>query len=181
MRNGWWVLATSVRAAAAVLLAAGIVAAPVRAATAEEGAVMAAREWVKAVMGYDVDTQMSLLPKRLYASPEAVERAKRMRLHEKEMAQINREKYQSFDLQAPAATSKIGKITLVIIPYKAVVANEKGKIERTSSLLAFAEDGSSDWSVMDGSGQSFKSLKFVLPGYNGHPRIPPALSKVVTE
>ena len=66
-------------------------------------------------------------------------------------------------------------------PYKAVVANEKGKIERTSSLLAFAEDGSSDWSVMDGSGQSFKSLKFVLPGYNGHPRIPPALSKVVTE
>lgn len=182
MRNGWWVMGTGARAAAAVLLAVGIVAAPVQAATAEEGAVLAAREWVKAVTAYDVDTQMSLLPKRLYASPEARERARLMRLHDKEMALINREKYHSFEIQAPAATSKIGKMTLVIIPYKAVVESEKGgKIERSSSLLAIAEEGSSDWAVMDGSGQNFKSLKFVLPGYNGNPRIPPSLSKLVKD
>jgi hypothetical protein len=175
-------MGTGARTAAAVLLAAGIVAAPVRAATAEEGAVLAAREWVKAVTAHDVDTQMNLLPKRLYASPEARERAKQMRLHEKEMAQINREKYRSFEIQAPSATSKIGKMTLVIIPYTAVVENDKsGKIERSSSLLAIAEEGSSDWAVMDGSGQNPKSLKFVLPGYTGNPRIPPSLSKIVKD
>jgi len=175
-------MGTGARVAATVLLAAGIVAAPVQAATAEEGAVLAAREWVKAVTAYDVDTQMSLLPKRLYASPEARERARLMRLHDKEMALVNREKYHSFEIQTPAATSKIGKMTLVIIPYKAVVESEKaGKLERSSSLLAITEEGSSDWAVMDGSGQNFKSLKFVLPGYNGYPRIPPSLSKLVKD
>jgi hypothetical protein len=180
MRNGWW--GTGARAAAAVLLLAGIFATPVRAATLEEDAMNAAREWVKAVTAYDVDTQMNLLPKRLYASPESRERAKQMRLHDKEMAKINREKIHSFEIQAPSATSKIGKMTLVIIPYRSVVENEKtGKIERSSSLLAIAEEGNPDWAVMDGSGQSFKSLKFVLPGYSGHPRIPPSLSKVVKD
>ena len=174
-------MGTGARAAAAVL-AAGIVAVPVQAATAEEGAVIAAREWVKAVTAYDVDTQMNLLPKRLYASPEARERAKQMRLHDKEMAKINREKIHSFEIEAPSATAKVGKMTLVIIPYKAIVESEKaGKLERSSSLLAIAEEGSSDWAVMDGSGQNFKSLKFVLPGYSGHPRIPPSLSKVVKD
>lgn len=182
MRNGWWVMGTGARVAAAVLLAAAIVAAPVQAATPAEDAVNAAREWVKAITAYDVETQMSLLPKRLYASPEARERAKQMRLHDKEMAKINREKIHSFEIQAPSATAKIGKMTLVIIPYRAVVENEKtGKIERSSSLLAIAEEGSSDWAVMDGSGQNVKSLKFVLPGYNGQPRIPPSLSKVAKD
>jgi len=154
---------------------------PATAATAEEGAVLAAREWVKAVLANDVDAQMDLLPKKLYPSPPARERAKNMRLHEKEMALVNKEKYLSFDTQPPSSTGTVGKVTMVVIPYKAIFFSKDVKYERNSSLLAFREEGSSDWGVMDGSGQNPRSLRTVIPGYLGAPRIPPATSKILSE
>lgn len=177
-----WLTKSFRRASVAALLIAGVVAAPaLRAATAEDGAVLAARDWAKAVVERDVETQMNLLPKRLYASPEARERARQQRLHERELAVINQEKILAFDVQPPSATGKVGKLTLVILPYRAVIQNRDGKLERNSSLLAMAEEGSSEWAVMDGSGQNPKSLRFVVPGYNNNPRIPPSTSKLMQE
>src|SRR5512141_1112581 len=87
-------------------LAAGVFAttAAMAAVPGEDAALAAAQEWAKAVIARDVEAQMKLLPKRLAPSPESRERLRAARLHEKEMAIINRDRVLSFDVQ-PAAAS----------------------------------------------------------------------------
>jgi hypothetical protein len=167
------------RGHAAMLALLWLVTPALKAATMEEEAVAAAREWVKAVVDRDVDAQMKRLPKRLYPSPDSRERGRRQREHENEMALVNGTKYVLFDILAPSGSGKVGDFTMVVIPYRMVLETRGSKLERTSSLLAIAEEGSSNWSVMDGTGQNPRSLRFVVPGYKGVPRIPVATSKLL--
>ncbi|MEP6701725.1 MAG: hypothetical protein ABJB04_01965 [Betaproteobacteria bacterium] len=152
---------------------------PVRAATPEEGAAAAAQRWVKAVVARDVDTQSKLLPKGLFAKPEDQERDRKLRMRDNEVAAINGEKILSFDLQPTGQSGRVGKMTLFVFPYRSITQSREGKMQRDSSLLAVAEEGSSNWSVIDGSGQSARSMRGFLPGYAGAPPIPRAAAKVL--
>ena len=146
-----------------------------------EDAFAATKEWAKAVTERDVDAQVKLLPKALFAKPDSMERERRMRQHDKELALINGEKYLSFEvLPAPSNLSgTVGKMNMLIFPYRSVLQTRDGKLQRDSYLVAVAEAGSSNWSVMDGSGQSVRSIKVFVPGYAGVPPIPPAMTKML--
>jgi len=146
------------------------------AATPAEDAAAATKLWVKAVIERDVDTQVKMLPKRLFATPEQIDRERKSRLHDKEMAIINGEKYLSFDVEPTGQSGKVGNMIVMVFPYRAVVQVRQGKLQRESSLLAVAEEGSSNWSVIDGSGQNPRSIKVFVPGYTGVPSVPVARS-----
>jgi hypothetical protein len=161
-------------------LIGGLLSAAAQAATPAEDASAATRRWAKAVMELDVDTQMSLLPKKLFASPERAEIERKARLHEKERAIVNREKYLSFDVDATTGlTGKVGNVVIMVFPYRSVMTVREGKLMKKSSLIAVAEEGSSNWSVLDGTGQNPRSMKIFVPGYAGTPAVPTAESKIV--
>jgi len=164
---------------AAMLVAVIVAGTPAAAATPDEEAAEAARAYVKAVMARDVDAQLKLLPKGYFANAADRERRYKRLLHEKEMAVINDEKYVSFDVQPKIASGKVGNNTVIVFPYRSVTKNREARTERQSSLLAIAEEGSSNWSVIDGTGQSARSMKGYLPAYNGNPPIPKAVVKAL--
>jgi hypothetical protein len=159
-------------------IAGGLIGASVRAATPEEEAGAAAREYAKAVSTRDIDTQLKLLPRRLFAKPGDREREEKRLTHDKELAVINGERYLVFDVQQkPTSTGKVGNQLVLVFPYRSVVQNRDAKFQRDSSLIAFAEAGSSEWSVIDGTAQNTKSMKIFLPGYAGNPPIPRPVTK----
>lgn len=163
-----------------IALAAGALAASVaRAGTPAEDAAAAAQKWAKAAMEFDADTQVKMLPKKLVATPEVAERERKGRLHEKEMARINGEKWLSFDVQPTGQLGKVGNMLVMVFPYKWVKQVREGKLQRESSLLAVAEEGSSDWSIVDGTGQNERSIKAYVPGYAGAPPVPVPVTKVI--
>jgi hypothetical protein len=130
-------------------------------------------------MERDVDTQMKMLPKKMFANPQAMERERRNRLHDKEVSIINGEKWVSFDVEPTGQSAKVGNMTVIVLPYRSVVQLRDGKMQRESSLIAVAEDGSSSWSVIDGSGQVQRSIRTFVPGYAGLPSLPPARTKLL--
>jgi hypothetical protein len=168
------------RFALTLLLAAGAAGlSPVRAATPEDGAVEAAQAWVKAIIARDVDAQIKLLPDTMYADRAERERKRQQRVRDRELAIINNQKYLSFDLRAPSQTLKVNKMIAVVVPYRSVLATAEGKIQTDSSLIALSPDGSSQWSVFDGSGQVDRSLKSIIPGYTTGLMVPRAVSTVI--
>jgi hypothetical protein len=163
-----------------VLLAAGAMSlSPVRAATPEDGAAEAAQAWARAIIARDVETQMKLIPATMYAKPDERARNRLQRLHNKELAIINNEKYLSFDVRAPVQTLKINKTTAVVLPYQSILTIPEGKLQTNSVLIALAEEGSSQWSVFDGSGHTTRSLKVLIPGYTTGLAVPPAVTLVI--
>jgi hypothetical protein len=164
--------------AAAYFAAAGLAGGAAQAATPEEEAGAAAQRWAKAVMTRDVEVQVNLLPRRLFAKPGDREREEKRLTHDKEVAMINGERYLSFDVQPKAVSSgKVGNQLVVLFAYRSVVQTRDAKLQRDSSLIAIAEEGSSSWSVVDGTAQSAKSMKAFLPGYAGNPPIPRPVTK----
>lgn len=162
-----------------MLLAGAMALSPVQAATPEEGAAEAAQAWGRAVMARDVDAQIKLLPATMFSSPGDRERNRLQRLHDKELAIINKQNYLSFDVRAPSQTLKINKTTAVVLPYRSILAIAEGKLQTDSVLIALSEEGSNQWSVFDGSGHSARSLKMLIPGYTTGLSVPPAASKVI--
>jgi hypothetical protein len=164
-----------------VTVAGALIAALAQAGTPAEDAFAAASEWARAVTARDIDTQMKLLPKAIFVRPDSMGHERRMRQHDKELALLNDEKYLSFEVRpAPANLSgTVGKMTMMVFPYSSVVQTRDGKMQRDSYLVAVAEGGSSNWSVMDGSGQSVRSIKIFVPGYAGVPPVPPAMTKML--
>ena len=164
-----------------IAVAGALFAVLAHAGTPAEDAYAAAQEWARAVTARDVDTQVKMLPKALFARPDSMERERKMRQHDKEMAVINGEKYLSFEVQpAPSNLSgTVGKMSVLVFPYRSVLQTRDGKMQRDSYLVAVAEGGSSSWSVMDGSGQSMRSIKVFVPGYAGVPPVPPAMTKML--
>ena len=173
--------AAAFAAAAIVMTIAGTTAPAAAAVPGEDAALAAAQEWAKAVVAQDVEAQVKLLPKRATPSPEARERWRAARLHEKEVALINGDRVLSLDVQPATGSGQVGKVTMIVFPTRSVVESKGTKIQRESSVLAFAEEGSSEWSILDGSGQNQKSLRFIVPGYNGSPRIPIAAAKTLKQ
>ena len=137
----------------------------------EESAVRVAEQWAKAVTARDIDQQMKLLPATMYAKDEDRERARLRKASEREVAIVRRAKYASFNLAPPSQTLKIGQSIAVVIPYKAVVESDDGKLQTDSSLIALSVDGRR-WSVFDGTGHTLKSLRTVIPGYTGGLNVP---------
>jgi len=173
-------MGSRIRALGGMMAAAGALVCAMAQAGPAEDASVATKEWAKAVLAQDIDTQLKLLPKAIFARPDSLERERKMRLHDKEMALINGQKYLSFEVQpAPAVTGSVGKMLMMVFPYRSVLQTREGNLQRDSSLLAVAEQGSSNWSVMDGSGQSVRSIKGFVPGYVGVPPIPPAMTKML--
>lgn len=167
---------------AVILLAAGAVAlAPPVAAAPEDGAAEAAKAWAAAVLARDVDAQMKLLPATMFPKPGDRERQHKMKVHDNELAVINKEKYLSFDVRAPVQTVKFNKMVAVVLPYRSVLAVAQGKLQTDSVLIALAEEGSGKWSVFDGSGHTTRSLKLHIPGYAGGLGLPPAVTKVIKD
>lgn len=162
-----------------VLVAGAMVLPPVRAATAEEGATAAAQAWGRAVMARDVDAQMKLLPATMYPKPGERERERLQRVHDKELAIINKQKYLSFDVRAPTQTLKVSKTIAVVLPYRSILSIAEGRLQTDSGLVALSEEGSNQWSVFDGSGHSARTLKALIPGYTTGLGVPPAVSKVI--
>ena len=167
----------------AALLGAAVLGATgsARAGTPAEDASAATKQWAKAIMELDVDTQMKMLPKKLFATPEAQQRERRNRQHDKELSIINGEKWLSFDVQPTGQLGKVGNLLVMVFPYRSVKQTREGKLQRDSALLAVAEEGSSDWSVIDGSGQSHRSIKVYVPGYAGLPALPQPTTKVLSQ
>jgi hypothetical protein len=170
-----------IRYLSTILLAAGaIVLSPVRAATAEEGAAEAAQAFGRAILERDVDTQMKLLPATMYSKPGEREQERLRRLHDKERAVINGQKYLSFEVLSPSQTLKINKTTAVMLPYRSVLAMPEGKLRTESALIALAEEGSNRWSVFDASAyHTARSLKLVIPGYTAGLAVPPLKTKLI--
>jgi hypothetical protein len=164
-----------------LLMAVGAMAlSPVRAAT-PEAAAAAAQAWGQAVVARDVEAQMKLLPATMFSSPGDRERNRLRRLHDKELAIINRQNYLSFDVRAPSQTLKVNKTTVVVLPYRSILAIAEGKLQTDSVLIALSEEGSDQWSVFDGSGHGARSLKMLIPGYTTGLSVPPAASKIIKE
>ena len=167
------------RSLAFAAFATGLVVTAVQAAPEEE-AGGAAREWAKAVMARDVEVQLKLLPKKLFAKPGDREREQKRLMHDKELAVINGERYLSFDVQPKASvTGKVGNQVVMMFPYRSVVQTRDAKLQRDSSLIAIADEGSSSWSIIDGTAQGSKSLRVLLPGYAGNPPVPRAVTKAL--
>jgi hypothetical protein len=162
-----------------MLLAGAMALSPVQAATPEEGAAEAAQAWGRAVMARDADAQIKLLPATMFSSPGDRERNRLQRLHDKELAIINKQNYLSFDVRAPSQTLKINKTTAVVLPYRSILAIAEGKLQTDSVLIALSEEGSNQWSVFDGSGHSARTLQALIPGYTTGLAVPPAASKVI--
>ncbi|MEO8137059.1 MAG: hypothetical protein ABI831_24160 [Betaproteobacteria bacterium] len=158
-----------------IILATGGMAGVARAATPEEDASSAAREWAKAIMTHDVETEMKLLPPALFPKPADRERARLMKLRERELAVVNGDKYLSFEVRLPIQTVKIDKVTAVVLPYTSELGTPKGKLQTNSALIAIFEQDSGKWSIIDGSGQNPRSLKRLIPGYTANLQLPPAL------
>ena len=149
------------------------------AATPEEAAAQVAQAWATAIMADDVDAQMKLLPPKMYAKPGERERQRLQRLHDKEMAIVNNQKYVSFDVRAPVQKLKINKTIAVVVPYRSVQAVAEGKLQKDSVLIALSEEGSDQWSVFDGTGHGTRSLKMLIPGYSTGLNVPPAAVRLV--
>lgn len=162
-----------------VLMAGATAVPPAQAATAEDGAAEAAQAWARAIMTHDVDAQMKLLPATMYAQSGERELRRRQRLHEKELAIINRQKYLSFEVRAPVQTLKVNTTTAVVLPYRSVLTTAQGKLQTDSVLIALSEEGSGQWSVFDGSGHGARSLKALIPGYTTGLSVPPAAAKLI--
>ena len=163
-----------------ILATAGVLALPaVRAATPEQSATELAHAWARAITTGDVDAQMKLLPTTMYVKPGERERNRLLRLHEKEVALINKKKFVSFDVRAPLQTIKINKTTAVVIPYQSIVEVAEGKLQTDSFLVALAEDGADKWSIFDGTGHTTRTLKLLIPGYTTGLNVPPAQSKLI--
>jgi hypothetical protein len=122
---------------------------------------------------------VNLLPKAMFEKPEERERARKMRLHDKELAIIRGEKFLSFELMQPLRPVTVGKATIVVVPYKSVVQVADGRLQRESTLVALDLTGNSDWAVFDGSGHSVRSLKKFIPGYQGNPPLHPARTQLL--
>ena len=148
------------------------------AATPEEEATAAAQAWAKAVMTRDVDTEVKMLPASMFARPADRERRRLFRTAEREVAIVSGEKYLAFDVRPPTQTLQINKYTAVVFPYASKVDTPRGRLLTNSSLIALSEDGSK-WSIMDGSGQSTRSLKQLIPGYTGGLSLPVSKVSVV--
>ena len=163
-----------------LMLAGGtLVLAAVEAATPEQSATELAHQWARAVMTRDVDAQMRLLPPTMYVKPGERERNRLLRVHEKEVALINKQKLVSFDVRAPVQTIKLNKTTAVVIPYQSIVEIAEGKLQTDSVLVALSDEGTDKWSIFDGTGQSTRSLKLLIPGYTTGLSVPPARSKLI--
>lgn len=155
-----------IRSAVLVILALGPIGTmPAWAATPEEGASAAALTWSQAVLAGDVDAQMKLLPPTLYSKPGERDRNRAMRLHEKEMAVINKVKILSFEVLPPAQTLKVDPYTVVVVPYRSVRSSPEGKLQTDAALIAMSEGASDTWWVFDAAGQVARTLKVVIPGY----------------
>ena len=152
----------------------GGVALAAAAGPTEDAALAAAEAWAKAVSTRDVDAEFKLLPATMYAKPGERERMRAQRIRDREIAQLNKDVYLSFQMRAPIQTARIGKFTAVVVPYSYERQSPSGKLQRHSSAIALNEEGSSNWSVFDGSGQATRSLKALIPGYNGELSLPPA-------
>ena len=163
-----------------LVLATGMLAlAAVQAATPEQSATELAHAWARAITTRDVDAQMKLLPPTMYVKPGEREKNRLLRLHEKEVALINHQKFVSFDVRAPVQTIKINKTTAVVIPYQSIVTVAEGKLQTDSVLVALAEDGADKWSIFDGTGHTTRTLKLLIPGYTTGLNVPPAQSKLI--
>lgn len=172
-------MAMRFRSLVVVVLAGGLWA-TAQAATPEEEGAAAAGAWAKAVMAADIEAQLKLLPKRLFLKPGEREREEKRLMHDKEVALINGDRYLSFEVQPKAvATGKVGNTVVMMFPYRSVFQTKGAKLQRDSSLIAIAEEGSSSWSVIDGSAQSTKSMRFLVPGYAGRPPIPRPVTKAI--
>jgi hypothetical protein len=165
----------------AAVAASTLTAGGARAASDDAAAETAARAWSRAVMDFDVDGQLKLAPKRLFATAEQRERERKLRLHEKEMAVINNEKYLAFDLKPAIAAEQVGATRVVVFPYRSVKQVRDGKMQRDSSLIAIADGGSNDWTILDGSAASMRSLKALIPGYAGSPRVPQPFTRLIKD
>lgn len=75
-------------------------------AAADEGAAEAAKAWAAAVMARDVDAQMDLLPATMFPKSGERERQRKLKLHDKEMAIINNQKFLSFEVRAARRLSR---------------------------------------------------------------------------
>jgi hypothetical protein len=164
-----------------VVAVAALAAGTAHAAADDAAAQAAATAWSRAVLDNDVDGQMKLLPKRLFATPELRERDRKLRLHEKEMAVINNEKYVVFEVKPPVAAEQVGTSRVVVFPYRSVKQTRDGKMQRDSSLVAIAEGGSNDWTILDGSALTMRTLKALIPGYVGAPRLPQPFTRMLKE
>ena len=162
-------------AVGAAVLAPALLAAP------EDGAAEAGKAWAAAIVARDVDAQMKLLPATMFPKPGDRERQHKMKVHDSELALINKQKYLSFDVRAPAQIVKFNKMIVVVLPYRSVLTVAQGKLQTDSVLIALAEEGSGSWSVLDGNGQTQRSLKLHIPGYAGGLGLPQAVTKVIKD
>lgn len=172
------------RSMATMAMAAGMLAftpaqAQAQTQTPEQSATALAHQWARAVTTRDVDAQMKLLPMAMYAKPGERERNRLQRLHEKEVALINKQQIIAFDVRAPIQTLKIDKTTAVVIPYQSIVTVAEGKLQTDSVLVALSEDGSDKWSIFDGTGHTTRSLKSLIPGYTTGLSVSPARSQLI--
>src|SRR4051794_25751363 len=135
MERGLTMRSKTCALAGAALLAGLFSAAMALAATPAEDASAATRRWAKAVLERDVDTQMQLLPKKFFASDDRIEVERKARLHARERAIINGEKFLSFDVEPTTAlTGKVGNLLVMVFPYRAVLQLHEGKMQKDSSL-----------------------------------------------
>ena len=162
-----------------IIMIAGGLAGPVSAASPEEEAAAAGQAWAKAIMTRDVETEMKLLPPTVFAKPGERERQRLLKLHDREMAIVNRDKWLSFAVRPPTQTVKINKTIAVVLPYSSELATSKGRLQTHSALIALSEEGSGKWFVLDATGQNPRSLKIVIPGYAGNLQLPPPLVTAV--
>ena len=162
-------------AVGAAVLAPALLAAP------EDGAAEAGKAWAAAIVARDVDAQIKLLPATMFPKPGDRERQHKMKVHDNELAVINKQKYLSFDVRAPVQTVKFNKMIAVVLPYRSVLTDAQGKLQTDSVLIALAEEGSGRWAVFDGTGQTLRSLKLHIPGYAGGLGLPPAVTKVIKD
>lgn len=159
--------------------AAAMALAPARAATPQEEALEAAQALSRAIMAQDVDAQMKLLPPTMYARPGERDRVRAQKLHDKEVAIVNKQKYLSFEVKAPVQTLKVNAFTAVVVPYRSVLAEADGKLQVDSVIIALTDEASGKWSAFDGSGQVTRTLKVIIPGYTQGLVVPPVASKLI--
>jgi hypothetical protein len=160
-----------------VALALSVAAGTAIAATVEEDALAAAEAWARAVSTHDVDAEMKFLPPTVFVKPGDQERQRAARARDKETAVLNGEKYLSFQVRPAVQTAKINKATAVVLPYTWERQTLAGKLRMNSSVIALNDGGT--WYVIDGTGQNPRSLKILIPGYNGELSLPPARSMVI--
>jgi hypothetical protein len=86
--------------------------------------------------------------------------------------------YSRLDLNAPWKPFVTRGRTYIFIPYSGLIKSPTRNVSTTSFFIGVSEDTGNNWKFIDGQKVAPGNINIIIPGYNGGPIPPQALSEL---